>query len=1055
MEEDYKSILDEWLVSSERKISPSLLASTLLFVNKSPNGLPDLLPLLNHYWDALPTTTSTSTSNDTRVKCADLLAQTVTPSISTFTPTIVNELLQFVNGKLSEPLVVPRFVDIFLKLVKHDLCNTQHCITLCHLLFTHIPGKKWSQAVRFKVFSILGHLLQSHAKDINRSTSINFIEGFISIMDGEKDPRNLLLVFDLVRFMIDKLDISRHVEDLFDVVFCYFPISFTPPANDPLAITSEELKLGLRLCLAASPYFAYFATPLLIEKLLSSTGSAKKDTMDTIRLCAPAYGAHALLPHAQELFEALVKEVYQSSDISMESLALATIHQVVATLATGISIVNIRDPIEKAIEALLHQAVENLKEPELKNAKSASSILRAAASASDPACTLVVNAVIPLLYQEYKVTDPVSRQKAVLGILIDILEASNTLYGSIDSTGKDRDLQTPLTIYKQQLLQIFVASLVNENQPFDSQLRYQSLLGIRLMVIMKRFLSAQEIDITVAHLTRQALHTDRSIRNLVLSTLAIVSKRDSNALIRHTLPCLLDALEGSTTNNNYQDIFSAIKILTIEPKLFCALAEPLLSKLNIACRASDVASSNYSCALAECLYFTMAQIEITPEILHVGQTILFPTIITESVKSNLNLEPTCWKVNPTLLNTMALIVAIIVQKSNSSHQEQMLSNAFSLFVNGNDQVSENASYRLFGTCTTLSDTTSDDNQDQCKRDITLFFPAIIGNCRKEIRLPIPDINIFLQQLIQHAVNVNCDTRRMALSETAAVIVNKWINDDMVHFISQCISDQLEPLLCGQNITKKKMALEMLIWLTKGLVIRGHGLGFEFLNKMIDLCQHDDLGPNVAAGFAVILHQDGMILNRNAHSVVSILYRQRIFQHCIPRFLSNYNHLYCLVALSHILTNIPTQVPASEISKLMPPIIAALLVRQHDELTLSMINVAQSIVPWSSFHTITSTTTTTTATTRMSIHDYSLDTLLDALLELAIGHPRTIVRKNALHCLYNYACTARSTNKADVLQPYATTVIKKLGLALDDKKRLVRKEAVDCREQWYMLLTEKK
>jgi hypothetical protein len=57
----------------------------------------------------------------------------------------------------------------------------------------------------------------------------------------------------------------------------------------------------------------------------------------------------------------------------------------------------------------------------------------------------------------------------------------------------DRDLQTPLTLYKQQLLQIFVSSLINDQQPFDSQLRYQSLLGIRLMVIMKRFLSVQEV----------------------------------------------------------------------------------------------------------------------------------------------------------------------------------------------------------------------------------------------------------------------------------------------------------------------------------------------------------------------------------------------------------------------------------------------------------------------------------------------------------------------------------------------------------------------------------
>jgi hypothetical protein len=60
------------------------------------------------------------------------------------------------------------------------------------------------------------------------------------------------------------------------VVFCYFPISFAAaPQNDILGITTADLKDSLRRCLAATPYFAYYATPLLIEKLLSTTGSAK------------------------------------------------------------------------------------------------------------------------------------------------------------------------------------------------------------------------------------------------------------------------------------------------------------------------------------------------------------------------------------------------------------------------------------------------------------------------------------------------------------------------------------------------------------------------------------------------------------------------------------------------------------------------------------------------------------------------------------------------------------------------------------------------------------
>ncbi|KAI9302109.1 Dos2-interacting transcription regulator of RNA-Pol-II-domain-containing protein [Cunninghamella echinulata] len=724
MEEENKSTLEKWLASSESQVPPSLLASVLLDVTKSINGFSDLLYLFDQQWNSIHTTS--------QVKCIDLLAQAITPSLSSISSNNVKDIIQFIKTKMENSSIVPRYMDILLQLIDHDLCELDQCINICNMLFQNIPNKKWSQSTRYKVLTILGHILQKNVKDINRS-SLNFIEGFISVMDGEKDPRNLLVSFDLIKYMIDKLDISRNVEDLFDILFCYFPISFTPPPNDPLAITSDELKLRLRCCLASSPYFAYFATPLLTEKLNTCSGSAKKDTMDTIRMCAPTYGAHVLLLHAKELFEGLVKEVYEGNDLVMESVALETIHQIVATLATGISIVNIRDPVEKAIEALLHQAVENLKQPELKHAKSASMILRAAASASDPACTLVVNAVIPLIYQEYNINDSISRQKSILGILIDILEASNSLYGSIDSTGKDRDLQTPLTIYKQQILQIFVNSLIQED-PLDKQLRYQSLLGIRLMVIMKRFLSIEEVDITVAQLTRFTLDDDKDVRNLVLSTLAIVSKQTPDALIRHTLPYFMKKLESRS--NDYYDILSSIKILTISPVLFCAIIQPLIVELDTICKLPGDSFVEYSYALADCLHHILSTIEITSDILTIGQTLLLPTIINESVKSTIK-APHCWKMTSPLLNRLGLIAAIIVRSSSSNVQSTIILNAFKLFIDGDIKTinltttTTNISYQLFGSCMPQSNVNEDDG-NECERDMTIFFPAIVGNCRRDV-----------------------------------------------------------------------------------------------------------------------------------------------------------------------------------------------------------------------------------------------------------------------------------------------------------------------------------
>lgn len=93
------------------------------------------------------------------------------------------------------------------------------------------------------------------------------------------------------------------------MTFCYFPITFRPPPEDPYGITTDDLKKALRECLSATSYFAKFALPLIMEKLSSSSGNAKKDSMDTIAACAPVYGAAALAPHVNELFDALKIEV--------------------------------------------------------------------------------------------------------------------------------------------------------------------------------------------------------------------------------------------------------------------------------------------------------------------------------------------------------------------------------------------------------------------------------------------------------------------------------------------------------------------------------------------------------------------------------------------------------------------------------------------------------------------------------------------------------------------------------------------------------------------------
>lgn len=106
-----------------------------------------------------------------------------------------------------------------------------------------------------------------------------FLKGYCTLAEGEKDPRNLKMAFSLDRIMLLEFDLKDSVEDLFDVTFCYFPITFTPPPDDPYGITSEELQADLRACLASTPLFGPLALPLVLDKLQASTKSAKVRTL--------------------------------------------------------------------------------------------------------------------------------------------------------------------------------------------------------------------------------------------------------------------------------------------------------------------------------------------------------------------------------------------------------------------------------------------------------------------------------------------------------------------------------------------------------------------------------------------------------------------------------------------------------------------------------------------------------------------------------------------------------------------------------------------------------
>jgi DNA repair/transcription protein MET18/MMS19 len=126
----------------------------------------------------------------------------------------------------------------------------------------------------------------------------DFVNSWTKFVDGEKDPRNLMLLFSMDRVILLEFDVTNHIEvrtplpvdrahqqDMFDVTFCYFPIMFKPPPNDPYGITAEDLKLALRGCMSATPLFSKTAIPLFLEKFSTATGVAMVNQASPLGYC--------------------------------------------------------------------------------------------------------------------------------------------------------------------------------------------------------------------------------------------------------------------------------------------------------------------------------------------------------------------------------------------------------------------------------------------------------------------------------------------------------------------------------------------------------------------------------------------------------------------------------------------------------------------------------------------------------------------------------------------------------------------------------------------------
>ncbi|XP_078079207.1 MMS19 nucleotide excision repair protein homolog isoform X2 [Mustelus asterias] len=909
-------------------------------------------------------------------------------------------------------------------------------VAVLKALFQEVHVQSLLQSDRHSVYSIIANVMDTREQEL-KGLAADFTFGFIQAMDGEKDPRNLLMAFQISRnIIINNYELGSFVEELFEVTSCYFPIDFTPPPNDPHGITQEELVLSLRSVLTATPHFAEFLLPLLIEKLDSDVQSAKVDSLQTLTACCRDYRNKELKEFLPALWHSIRREVFQTASDKIETEGLAALQGLSTSLSKSVIDSDAEDSLDTFLDNVLQDCKHHLCEPDMKLVWPSAKLLQAAASGSYRACSKINSCIFPLLLEQFNKHKQSSQRWTILGILKVFVQL-------IHKWDRDEEDENPLCAFKDQLCILVFSALT------DSSVQLQTVGASTLAVLgsQQDLLSPSDIELTVDHLNRLILReADPQVCAAALEASTTISAIHPSAFIAKMVPALTQELNmepmevkdgdehlAQPGNSLHQRSIQALAAISTHPTIVKRTVPVLLQHLTNLQKGSSGIESDMAILTCQSLQLVAEHCRGVEESSQYFHQMVIPCLLGLAIQaamqncgSEVLLGILCEEQVITALGT---VISTAYSHSQTELASRTISQVVALYLDGDVSfLPENNFSRKFQPFQ-LPDSPWPQTQ------LTALLQAAVCSLPKNV--VVPQQEGLLTRLMELCCTSNHRFTYTSAAKCIAGLINKCPAGEQLDAILCDVLKKIDSGLgrntgdCSQSASRTRV-FTLLLWLTKSLVLRYHPLATTLTDKLIELLTDPDLGTATADGFSMLVSDSTDVLNKATHADVRIMYRQRFFTENVPKLVQGFhsasedNKSNYLKALSHVLNSLPKQVLMTELPSLLTLLLEALSCSDQ-VVQLSTLGCLHPLL--------------LDAPQIMSLH---VETLVTKLLNLTLS-PAMKVRIASLQCMH-----ALTKLPPHVILPRKSRVIQALAEPLDDKKRLVRKEAVRARGEWFLL-----
>eukprot|EP00038_Savillea_parva_P031031 m.82395 g.82395 ORF g.82395 m.82395 type:complete len:1037 (+) comp9462_c0_seq1:41-3151(+) len=914
-----------------------------------------------------------------------------------------------------------------------DTMDSDLAIRVTEVTLNRVMVQSLPQEARQRVFGLMLALVRRFGSALRTQFGDAFAAGMARQVDQEKDPRCLLLAFEYVEAVARDFPLGPHTEDVFDVVACYFPISFTPPADDKVGIVQDDLLSALRKCFVATSEFAPHFFKLVFEAIAAPGDDCKIQCFETIGTCASAYPATELVPFASHMYSAARQEQFASFDEEIKVAALKALSGFTRALAAhpGGDVDSddseATTPLSNLLEPVVSEGIRHLSDFDMGFVKVQTRLMCACARAHPTAASYVCQQYLPaaLSKRTDPSTDPDNRVVYMESIR-DVVAATAELRAQHGQTCAATALGTTAPDVLAAVLDTQSAPSQDPATPTtkadQDPAAVSAALGCLAALLDTGAVGGKQAAESVAHAARCAtdVTVSAAVQTAALQALRAVVRNDPVTGLEDVLPAVVNAEGGSSGGGGggggSERLALQIKALetlavnqhsraAILPLLFDQMAtgqapaQTVADAIATLCRAG---AADHDEALAPMVLHRSLR-------LYLGTTPPPPAVTTVSVLET--------------LATAAL--AMTAAAAPVSEQSALLSTAQSVLV-GNDLSSLECPNRPapYVSGAAAGGVVSGG-------DLVLFLNALV--CALDVSLVTVDLCKSLRgALVKAVLDFDSVTAARAAAVALASLINKLESNDAVRDEVEAAVSALDAVVGREERSALGRA-----WITKAVVVRGHAVSRRLLDRILSDVATEATAMRAASMLGVVagggVSSDSDPLTLLMFPRTTLMHKQRLYAQTSGTLIAGYRQgtgvvrTAHLASLVHVLAAVPRQVLLNEVGTLWQLILEALGLGEDEQVTLCVLGLMQTLI--------------TEAKERVS---ENANSVVSALLPLCSA-PRMRTRMAALDCL-----AATATLPPARIFPLVGEVIRGLIPVLDDRKRMVRHKAVECRAAWFLI-----